>query len=102
MSDEEMKDFLRMRLQPKSSYELPPVERRKLLRQAFGLSQRELGEQIGVSDASISTWESGKSTPRGEARKRYIAFCRAAEEVLTELEQKEGGANDDESSEEEG
>ncbi|MGW0713092.1 helix-turn-helix domain-containing protein [Streptomyces sp. NPDC002643] len=101
VSDEEMKDFLRMRLQPEMSLDLPPVERRKQLREAFGLSQVALAQQLGVSDAALSKWESGKSNPRGDARKRYASFCKTAEEVLKEREQKEGGISDDESPEEE-
>ncbi|MEU4352892.1 helix-turn-helix transcriptional regulator [Streptomyces sp. NPDC023838] len=87
-----------MRLQPETTLELPPVDRRKPLREAFGLSQAELGKQLGVSDASVSKWESGKSTPRGDTRKRYLAFCKAAEEILKE---REGGTSDGATTEEE-
>lgn len=96
VSDEEMKDFLRMRLQPETMLELPPVERRKPLREAFGLSQVDLAKQLGVSDAALSKWESGKSTPRGEGRRKYAAFCKTAEDVLKEREKEEGTTNEDE------
>ena len=36
----------------------------KLLRERYNLSQKELGEIIGVSDKAISTWENGTREPR--------------------------------------
>jgi transcriptional regulator with XRE-family HTH domain len=86
VSDESMKDFLRMRLQPEMSQELPPIERRKELRNAFGLKRKELAEQMGVSIATIGAWETGRNEPRGDSRTKYLAFCRAAEEILRERE----------------
>lgn len=81
-----------MRLQPKTEDELPAVEKRKALRKAFKLSQRELAEQLGVALSTVSAWEVGRNEPRGDVRQRYLAFCRAAEEVLREIEgTKEGG-----------
>lgn len=85
MSNEEMKEFLRKRLQPTQN-ELPTPERRKQLRKAFKMSQRELAEHLGVSDAAISAWEVGRNNPTGEMRAKYLAFCRNAEEVLAEQE----------------
>jgi DNA-binding transcriptional regulator YiaG len=90
-----MKDFLRMRLQPERTYELPPVEKRKQLREAFGLSQKELATQLGVGLSTIYAWESGRNEPRGQARMKYVTFCRTAEEVLKEQEESknEGESN---------
>lgn len=44
------------------------------LRQEFGLSQKELAEQLGVSQASINYWEKGQRTPSVEAAKKLSHF----------------------------
>lgn len=36
----------------------------KLLREQYGLSQKELGKIAGVSDKAVSTWEQGIKEPR--------------------------------------
>lgn len=36
----------------------------KRLREAYGLSQAELGEIAGVTDKAVSTWEKGIKVPR--------------------------------------
>lgn len=36
----------------------------KLLREQYGLSQKELGQIAGVSDKAVSTWEKGIKEPR--------------------------------------
>jgi len=46
---------------PLSSYSLP--ERLKYLRQARGLSQKDLAEQAGVSQSTIAQIESGRKDP---------------------------------------
>lgn len=79
-----------MRLQPEITQELPPVERRKELRMVFGLTMKELGEKVGVSESAISSYESGRRTPRGQAKARYLKFCRNAEEVLKEQQKDKG------------
>lgn len=33
-------------------------------RELLGLSQRELGELVGVAQPSVARWESGENTPR--------------------------------------
>lgn len=35
----------------------------KQLREAAGLSQRELGERIGISGPAVAMWESGENRP---------------------------------------
>ena len=35
----------------------------KLLREQYGLSQKELGQIAGVSDKAVSTWEQGIKEP---------------------------------------
>ena len=35
----------------------------KQLREASGMSQRELGERIGISGPAVAMWESGENRP---------------------------------------
>lgn len=94
MSNEELMKFLRDRITGKGPGKsgLPTPERRRELREAFRLSQRELASQLETTAASISAWENGKYDPTGELRERYLAFCRNAEKVLEEIA--EGNADD--------
>jgi DNA-binding transcriptional regulator YiaG len=46
------------------------------LRKRFNLAQRELGRLVGVSGATIASWEAGKSRPRG-ARLECLAKLRS-------------------------
>jgi DNA-binding transcriptional regulator YiaG len=48
----------------------------KAIRQAADVSQGEAATFVRVSDATISRWESGQRTPRGEAALRYGQLLR--------------------------
>lgn len=60
----------------------------KILREKRGLTQAQLADRINVTPASISLWESGKSTP---LRKYRAALCQALvcteEELMAETPQ---------------
>jgi transcriptional regulator with XRE-family HTH domain len=43
-----------------------------MLRQQLGLSQREVAELLDVTRVSVSRWETGERTPRGELLLRYL------------------------------
>jgi DNA-binding transcriptional regulator YiaG len=57
--------------------DLPSPAQRRALREAAGLSQRELAKAIGVSQASIAHWEASRRVPRGKCLERYVAGLRA-------------------------
>lgn len=44
-------------------------QRMQRLREEDGMTQEELGEKLGVSQGTVSQWESGKRVPGGEAVK---------------------------------
>ena len=44
------------------------------LRQAKGLSLREVGDAIGTSAAIVARWETGKTRPRKDAALRLAAL----------------------------
>ena len=45
-------------------------ERIKKIRQEIGLSQKELGKKLGVSQQMIGQWETGKANPKIETKKK--------------------------------
>jgi len=50
---------------------LPEPRVRKALRQAAGLTQEEVGAAVGVSGPTVSRWETGHRSPRGDALDSY-------------------------------
>jgi DNA-binding transcriptional regulator YiaG len=61
---------------------LPAPCVRRMLRELSGMSQADVALVVGVSDATISRWESGLRHPRRPALARYAAVLeRLAQEV---------------------
>jgi DNA-binding transcriptional regulator YiaG len=50
------------------------------LREAHGLSQRELAQALGVDETAVSRWELGNRVPRAEVAERLHGLLRALEE----------------------
>lgn len=51
---------------------LPQPAIRRALRKAAGLSQSEVASVLAINRASISRYESGARTPRGNVATRYV------------------------------
>ena len=55
----------------------------KILRERYGLSQKELGQIAGVSDKAVSTWEQGLKEPRmGAIQKLADYFCIRKSDII--------------------
>lgn len=68
--------------QARARRELPEPRRRRALRQAAGVSQDAVAEMVGVCRPTITRWEGGGRTPRGEFAVRYLeALDRLRREV---------------------
>lgn len=52
------------------------------LRKAKGLSQKELGERIGVTDKAVSRWENGDSRPRSALLVKLAALLSTTVDAL--------------------
>jgi DNA-binding transcriptional regulator YiaG len=52
---------------------LPPVEERRRLREAAGLSQEQLAVAVGCALRSLFRWERGEREPAGVHKARYVA-----------------------------
>jgi DNA-binding transcriptional regulator YiaG len=55
----------------RSRRKLPPADERRQIREAVGLSLRDVGEALGVSHTAVSDWEAG-ATPRERQRVAYV------------------------------
>lgn len=56
----------------------------RILRERTGKNQRQLGEEIGVTDQTVSNWEKGNSNPRLDPV-GMLKLCRALGCTLEEL-----------------
>ncbi|MEU2734492.1 sigma factor-like helix-turn-helix DNA-binding protein [Streptomyces sp. NPDC007095] len=65
---------------------LPSPEQRRRLREAQSLSQADVAAAMGVTRATVRSWENGRTTPRGSKRDAYARLLTGAEEVTTHQE----------------
>ncbi|MFB7340266.1 helix-turn-helix domain-containing protein [Streptomyces hydrogenans] len=59
---------------PRRPGDLPEPGERRRLRERWGLSTRQVALAFGVTPATIRSWESGRSTPRGGRKEAYRRF----------------------------
>jgi transcriptional regulator with XRE-family HTH domain len=57
--------------QKRTSTPLPPPERRRAIRVAYGVSQQDVGTVLGVSRLTVSMWERGQTEPKPEHAEKY-------------------------------
>jgi len=60
--------------------QLPAPHLRRLIRRRSGVTQQEMALLLGVSRPSVTRWETGSRTPRGEVLGRYVELL----EILAE------------------
>jgi len=53
------------------------AEEIKTIRRECFLSQVDFAKEIGVTQITITRWETGKSVPNYTAMKRLLAYCKA-------------------------
>ncbi|MEU6823443.1 helix-turn-helix transcriptional regulator [Streptomyces atriruber] len=53
---------------------LPDAAARRLLRERWGLTPQQLASAFGVTAETVRSWESGRTSPRGERRRAYALF----------------------------
>ena len=64
--------------QVRAARRLPPPGIARAIRDAAGVSQQQMADELGINRVSLARWELGTRAPRGELRLRYI-------ELLDEL-----------------
>jgi predicted transcriptional regulator len=60
---------------------LPTPRRRKEIRLRAGLTRREVGYLVGVSQHAIYLYETGEITPAGDHLRRYVQLLLALEDA---------------------
>ncbi|MDT9688725.1 sigma factor-like helix-turn-helix DNA-binding protein [Streptomyces sp. P9(2023)] len=59
---------------------IPSPKERRRLREARGLSEDQLAEAMGVTRATVRSWETGRTTPRGRKQEAYAKLIGAYED----------------------
>ncbi|MFJ7194205.1 MULTISPECIES: helix-turn-helix domain-containing protein [unclassified Streptomyces] len=54
-----------------SAHPLPSPKERRRLRKAKSLSEEQVATVVGVTRATVRSWETGRTTPRGRKREAY-------------------------------
>ena len=57
--------------QVRAARRLPSPAVARAIRDAAGVSQQQLADELGVNRVTVARWELGERTPRGELRLRY-------------------------------
>ncbi|MGW7306567.1 sigma factor-like helix-turn-helix DNA-binding protein [Streptomyces sp. NPDC054835] len=59
---------------------LPSPKEQRRLREALSLSEEQVAEAMGVTRATVRSWETGRSAPRGRKREAYAKLLGVYEE----------------------
>ena len=58
----------------RSRRRLPPPALRKAIREAAGVSQRRVAEDLGVDRVTVARWESGSRNPQSRFVEPYLTL----------------------------
>ena len=67
-----------------SAAPLPSPKERRRLREARALSEAQVAEAVGVTRATVRSWETGRSDPRGRKLEAYVKLLGALDEAPDE------------------
>ncbi|MFD3944183.1 sigma factor-like helix-turn-helix DNA-binding protein [Streptomyces sp. NPDC058579] len=59
---------------------MPSPKERRRLREARGLTEDQVAEAMGVTRATVRSWETGRTTPRGRKQEAYAKLIGAYED----------------------
>ncbi|MFI2778266.1 helix-turn-helix domain-containing protein [Streptomyces sp. ALB3] len=63
---------------PAPAAPLPSPEERRRLREAMALSEEEVARAVGVTSATVRSWETGRTSPKGRRRTAYAGLIGVA------------------------
>ncbi|MFD6329986.1 sigma factor-like helix-turn-helix DNA-binding protein [Streptomyces niveus] len=64
---------------------LPPPKERRRLREAKAMTEKQVAEALGVTQTTVRSWETGRTSPQGRRRE---AYARLLETYAAELDEK--------------
>ncbi|MEV7088930.1 helix-turn-helix domain-containing protein [Streptomyces sp. NPDC093085] len=67
---------------------LPTPKERRRLREAKGMTEKQAATTVGVTRATIRSWETGRTTPRGRKGEAYARLLRAVAAELRQAEER--------------
>ncbi|MFC8920875.1 sigma factor-like helix-turn-helix DNA-binding protein [Streptomyces sp. NPDC057116] len=62
----------------RSAPPLPSPKERRRLREAMSMTEEQLAQLVGVTRATVRSWETGRTAPRGRKRELYARLLGAA------------------------
>ena len=65
------------------SRRLPPPDTARKIREAAGVTQERLAQELGVHRMTVHRWETGERTPRGLHRALYAQLLEALHGEVT-------------------
>lgn len=65
----------------RESLALPGPDVARQIREAAGVSQARLAGELGVHELTISRWEAGTRSPRGDLRRAYSRLLAELDQV---------------------
>ncbi|MFD7615273.1 helix-turn-helix domain-containing protein [Streptomyces sp. NPDC059828] len=71
----------------KNADDLPSPKERRRLRESKSLSEEELAQAVGVTRATVRSWETGRTNPRGRKREAYAKVLASYQAELTAKEE---------------
>ena len=70
----------------RESLALPRPDVARQIREAAGVSQARLAEELGVHELTVARWEAGARTPHGELRRAYGRLLAGLDQVTRSSE----------------
>ena len=70
--------------QVRAAQRLPTPAVARAIRQAAGVTQQRVADELAINRVTVARWELGERSPRGELRLRYV-------ELLDTLREASGG-----------
>jgi transcriptional regulator with XRE-family HTH domain len=56
---------------------LPAPDQRRSIRIAYGVSQKDIADVLGVSRLTVSMWERGQTEPKAEHAQKYAELLQS-------------------------
>ncbi|GGU35618.1 helix-turn-helix domain-containing protein [Streptomyces lavendofoliae] len=69
---------------------LPSPKERRRLREAMSMTEEQLAQLVGVTRATVRSWETGRTSPRGRKRDTYLRVLGVGQEDRDDRDDRDG------------